>query len=174
MNTSIRTARIEDCDQLGLITVSASHSAFIGAIPEECFDFSWTPEVSAQGWRKSFPESTDRGQSFRVLETTERIVGFAWSAPWAETEGYDASIRGLYVLPNCQGSGYGRQLVSDAAAHLYANGARSLEIGCVRENPSCEFYRHLGGVEIGSRPAMVDRFQTREILFGWRNLSDLL
>lgn len=170
---SIRVAQLTDCDQIGLITVSASHSAFIGSIPEESLDFSWTPERSASRWRETFAATTDRGQAFRVLESRKRVIGFDWSTPWADTDGYDASIRGLYVLPTCQRKGFGRLLLNDAATILLRNGARSVEIGCVRENPSCDFYRHLGGVEIGSRPVEVDRFKTREILFGWRDLSDL-
>jgi L-amino acid N-acyltransferase YncA len=173
-SVSMRDAQVEDCDQIGLITVSASHSAFVGSIPEEDLDFTWTPETSATGWRESFAENTDRGQAFRVLETDGRVIGFAWSAPWADTEGYDASIRGLYVLPTCQRKGLGRLLLSDAATILHRNGARSVEIGCVRENPSCDFYEHMGGVEIGSRPVEVDRFKTREILFGWPDLSALI
>lgn len=173
-DVSMRDAQVEDCDQIGLITVSASHSAFIGSIPEESLDLSWTPEVSANGWRESFAKNTDRGQAFRVSESHGRVIGFAWSAPWADAEGYDASIRGLYVLPTCQRKGLGRSLLSDAALILHRNGARSVEIGCVKENPSCDFYRHLGGVEIGSRPAKVDLFETREILFGWPNLAVLI
>jgi ribosomal protein S18 acetylase RimI-like enzyme len=174
--TTIRTrdARIEDCDALGLITVSASHSTFIGHIPEECLDFSWTPAQSARGWRDSFPTNTDRGQTFRVLERGDRVIGFVWAAPWADSEGYDGSIQGLYVLPTRQRQGLGRKLLRDAVRRLQRGGARSVEIGCVRENPSCGFYRHLGGIEIGRRPVKVDAFQTEEILFGWPDLSSLL
>ena len=172
-SAQIRDATLEDCDQLGLITVSASLSAFIGAIPEEHLDLNWKPESSADGWRRSFAENTNRGQLFRVIEAGERLIGFAWSAPWAETEDYDASIRGLYVHPSYQGCGFGRLLIQDSASILLNHGARSLEIGCVRENPNCEFYRHLGGIEIGSRPARVDSFDTQEILFGWPDLPVL-
>jgi len=173
-DVSIRDAQVEDCDQIGLVTVSASHSAFIGSIPEESLDFSWTPEISAKGWRESFTENTDRGQAFRVLESHGRVIGFAWSAPWADTAGYEASIRGLYVLPTCQRKGFGRLLLSDTAMILRRNGARSAEIGCVKENPSCDFYLHLGGVQIGHRPVRVDAFQTKEILFGWPDISVLI
>ncbi len=170
----IRVALIEDCVRLGLITVSASHSVFIGAIPEESLDFSWTPEQSAAGWRDSFAASTDRGQAFRVLEQDAKVVGFAWSAPWADTSGYDASVLGLYVLPTWQRKGVGRLLLADAASIQARNGAQSIEIGCVKENPSCGFYRRCGGVEIGRRPARVDAYQTEEILFGWADISALI
>ena len=170
----IRDATIEDCDAIGLITVTASHSAFIGAIPEELLDFSWTPEKSAAGWRAAFSTYTDKGQSFQVAELDNRVIGFVWAKPWADSKGYDSSVQGLYVLPSCQRQGVGQNLVSYAAAGLRERERRSLEIGCVRENPSCNFYRHLGGLEIGTRPVKVDLFDTQEILFGWPDLSVLI
>ena len=170
----IREATIEDCDAIGLITVTASHSAFIGAVPEELLDFSWTPAKSASGWRAGFSTNTDRDQSFQIAELDNRVIGFAWAKPWADSEGYDSSLQGLYVLPTCQRQGIGRRLLSRAAATLHRRKRRSLEIGCVKESPSCNFYRHLGGVEIGSRPVKVDLFETREILFGWPDLSVLI
>ncbi len=170
----MRDARIEDCDALGLVTVTASHSAFIGAVPEEYLDFSWTPEVSAAGWREGFATNTDRNQGFHVAEIEGRLIGFVWTKPWADTVGYDSSVQGLYVLPTRQGQGIGRRLLAYASSELHRHKARSLEVGCIKENPSCEFYRHLGGVEIGRRKAQIDLFDTEEILFGWPDLSVLI
>ena len=169
----IRDAIIEDCDGIGLVTVSASHSVFIGAIAEELIDFSWTPEISAANWRKSLSENTNRGQRFLVAEEDHRILGFVWTKPWAATTGFEACIQGLYVLPTFQRHGIGRQLIAYAAAELMQLNLKKLEIACVVENPSCDFYRHIGGVEIGRRPVKVDRYDTEEIIFGWQDISIL-
>ena len=48
----VRHATIEDCDMLGLVTVTSSLKTFLGNVPEEDFDFSWTPAVSAANWRE--------------------------------------------------------------------------------------------------------------------------
>lgn len=170
----IRPATLADCDRIGLITVTASNSAFTGIIPEQHLDGAWTPEMSASTWRATFDQNTDRGQELRVAERDGQVVGFVWSCPWADTVGYDSSVRGLYVLPAEQGRDIGRTLVSDAVRRLRARRLHSLEIGCVRENPSCGFYRHLGGAEIGVRPAKVDDFVTAEILFGWADSAILV
>ncbi len=170
----IRSATRADCDRLGLITVTASNGAFAGVIPDHHLDRAWTPEKSASAWRATFDQNTDRAQELRVVEVGGAVVGFVWSCPWADTIGYDSSVRGLYVLPAEQGRGLGRDLVADAVSRLRARGLTSLEIGCVRENASCGFYRHLGGTEIGHRPAQVDDFVTAEILFGWTDSSSLV
>lgn len=170
----MRDARIEDCEAIGLVTVSASYSAFIGAVGEEFLDFSWTPEVSAASWRDGFATNTDRNQAFHIAELESRLIGFVWTKPWADTVGYDSCVQGLYVLPTCQGLGIGRRLLTYATSELHRHKARSLEIGCIKENPNCDFYRHMGGVEIGRRNAQVDLFETEEILFGWPDLSVLI
>ena len=170
----IRPATTADCSALGLITVTASHSAFIGVVPEECLDFSWTPDVSASNWRSGFSGYTDRGQLFDVLELDERVIGFIWAKPWAATPGVDASVQALYVLPTFHRQGHGRNLLRHAVSILTDAGARSLEIACVKENPNCGFYEHLGGVEIGRRPVKVDSFDTEEILFGWEDSGVLI
>ena len=169
-----RPALIDDCDGVGVVTVSASHSTFIGAIPEEAIDFAWTPAMSAANWRKGFASFTDRRQLFDLAEENGMVLGFVWACPWAHTGGFDASIRALYVRPTAQRKGIGYRLMTRAVSAMRDLGARNLEIGCVRENPSCGFYRHLGGEEIGRRPVTVDRFETEEILFGWNDLTTLL
>ena len=169
----IREATIDDYDAIGLVTVTTSHSVFIGAIPEEDLDFSRTPEVSAANWRAGFSQNTDRGQHFLVAEEDHRVVGFVWCSPWADTRGIDASVRGLYVYPTHQRRGVDKVLLKHGVTRLRDAGLRSLEIGCLKENRSCGFYRHMGGVEIGRSQVRVDRYDTEEILFGWRNLSTL-
>ncbi|MEJ2089495.1 MAG: GNAT family N-acetyltransferase [Gammaproteobacteria bacterium] len=169
----IRPAGIDDCDAVGLVTVTASHSVFIGVVPEEQLDLTWTPAVSAANWRQSFAGCKDRGQIFDLALEDERVVGYVWARPWADTPGYDSAVPGLYVLPTRQHLGIGRRLLSHAASAMGRTGAQSLEIGCIRENPSCGFYRHLGGREIGQRPASVDGWDTVEILFGWPDIATL-
>jgi GNAT superfamily N-acetyltransferase len=86
---------------------------------------------------------------------------------------YERAVSGLYVLPSMQRIGVGRALLDYVAAELARIGVDTLLIGCVRENPSCEFYRRLGGVEVFRQPQQVDRFETEEIFFGWLTLRDL-
>lgn len=169
----IRPITPADIDALGLITVTASHSVFIGAIPEEDIDFNWTPAVSAANWRRTFDQDRALYDQFWVAEEQGRVIAYVWSAPGANTPGFDWSVRGLYVLPTRQREGIGRTLLAFVADRLARDGVTTLEIGCVKENPSCGFYRHLGGAEVGRRPVAVDAYDTEEILFGWRDLAPL-
>jgi len=109
-----------------------------------------------------------------VADVDDGVPGFVWAGTKTGRDDFVRSVRGLYVLPTMERRGIGRVLLRHAAARLEAEGAESVLIGCVRENPSCGFYRHLGGVEVLRRPQRVDRFDTEEVFFGWEHLDRLL
>ena len=171
---SIRNAELKDCNDLGLTIVAASLAAFLGRIPEQCLDFSWTPAVSAANWRRDFHEISQSDHHFFVFEVNAKVIGYLLATPGASSDGYQWSVDGLYVLPSHQGSGVGRDLLSRLARELVRSGIISLEIGCVKENASCGFYLHLGGNRLGTRAANVDAYKTEEILFGWPDLPVLV
>lgn len=164
---TFRTAKSDDCDALGSITVAASFGAFIGRVPEELLDLTWTPAQSAYGWRRSVAE-LHPNDLLDVADMHEHgVVGFVWAGPSARQVGGVGEIRGLYVLPSQQRRGIGRQLLAHAVVQLRARSMSSLLVGCIKENPSCDFYRHLGGVESFREPSAVDRYTTEEIFFSW-------
>jgi len=171
----IRPVEIDDCDGLGLLTVSALFGTFLGHVPEEELDFDWTPAQSAAGWRE-FLAGGGLGDDefFSVADNGDRVAGMVWAGARTGRDDYQRFVSGLYVLPTRQGHGLGRALLRHAAERLHAVGVESLLIGCVAVNPSCGFYRHLGGSEIYREPITVDRHQTEEIFFGWSSLEPLL
>lgn len=166
---TIRAARLDDSDDLGVITVAASLGAFIGHIPEQMLDLTWTPAQSASSWKQLLVE-LHPDDLFDVAETPEHgVVGFVWAGPSARQAGGVGEIRGLYVLPSQQRRGIGRRLMAHSVRQLRARSMSSLLVGCIKENPSCDFYRHLGGVESFREPGTVDRHATEEIFFSWRD-----
>jgi L-amino acid N-acyltransferase YncA len=170
----IRPAEFKDCDDLGLVIVSAFFSAFLGHIPEQYLDFSWSPAVSAANWKRDFQEISQSDCHFFVFEVNTSVIGYLLATPGASTKGYHWSVDHLNVLPSKQRAGVGRALLSCLAAVLHQSSVKTLEIGCVKENPSCGFYRHLGGKPLGTRAAKVDAYNTEEILFGWPDIAVLI
>ena len=169
---TIRSASQVDCDALGLVTVTASLGAFIGRIPEASLQLGWTPDESAQGWRKTLAD-LPADEFVLVAEIDDVVVGFVWAGPSKLADG-EGEVKGLYVLPTAQGQGFGSLLVCVAAQRLQRAAMSSLIVGCIAENPSCGFYRHLGGSEAFRRPGAVDRYSTEEIVFRWPAISELL
>ena len=170
----IRPATDRDAEALGLITVSASLATFLGEIPEADLDFGWTPTASASGWREVLARLDRAGDEFvSVAEIDGSVVGFVWAGASTGRADYVRAVSGLYVIPSMQRRGVGRALLDHVADRMAEVGIDTLLIGCVKDNPSCDFYRRLGGVEVFRQPQWVDRFETEEIFFGWRTLRDL-
>jgi len=171
--TGVRAVAADDCDALGLITVAASFKTFLGQIPEAQLDLTWTPGDSAQGWRRSLAELAT-SDLFDVYDDAELgVIGFVWAGPSDRVPGA-GEIRGLYVLPTQQGRGIGRRLLAHAAGQLHDRSLDAVVVGCIRENPSCAFYRHLGGVESFTEPSTVDEFETEEVFFVWSDITKLI
>ena len=173
LNVRIRGATLDDAAAIGLVTVAASLATFLGHVPEEDLEFGWTPNDSAQAWHRTLA-SLPADEFFDVADNEGQLMGFVWAGTSTGRDDFTSEVRGLYVAPTKQRRGVGRALLRHAATRLAAAGANSVVIGCVRENPSCGFYRHLGGVEVCRGPQRVDRFETEEIFFGWRDLEPLL
>ena len=172
---TIRVGSIDDADDMGLTIVSASHSTFLGRIPEEDMDLTWTPKQSADNWRTYFSDKErPLGKDFFVAEINDTVIGFIMSGADTGRPDFEKSVGALYVRPSFQGTGIGRALLSTAAKTSIDEGANTFLIGCIRENPSCGFYTHLGGKEIYRVPRNVDRYQTEEIFFGYSDISRLV
>ena len=86
MTLSVRDAVLGDCNALGLVAVTSSWKTFLGVIPEEDFDFSWTPAVSATNWRSFFTEPWPAQRFFFVAEVAGRVVGYAWGDPTGRSD----------------------------------------------------------------------------------------
>lgn len=170
---NIRPAKYQDCDDLGLVIVTASLATLLGRVPEETIDYSWTPQVSATNWKRDFADITKSGARFYVAEFDSHVIGYVLARPQSERPDFEWAVTALYVLPSQQRRGVGRALLAHLAREHRLSNVRSLMVGCVKENPSCGFYVHLGGVEVGRRRASVDRYRTEEILYGWQDISIL-
>ena len=173
--TTIRTGSIDDADDMGLTIVSATFSTFLGHIPEEDLDLTWTPQQSADNWRTYLSdEERSLGADFFVAESDGTVIGFVMSGADTGRADFEKSVGALYVRPSFQRMGIGSALLSTAAKASIDNGVNTFLIGCIRENPSCGFYTHLGGKEIYRVPRNVDRYQTEEIFFGFSDISRLI
>ena len=65
----------------------------------------------------------------------------------------------LYLLDNTKGKGFGKILFEKAIVELKNMGYKSMIIGCLSENPSNEFYKHMGGKLVGTNPLILPNGQ---------------
>lgn len=58
----------------------------------------------------------------------------------------------LYLLNSVKGMGFGKVLFDKAISELKNMGYDKMIIGCLSENPSNEFYKHMGGKFVDKNP----------------------
>jgi GNAT superfamily N-acetyltransferase len=179
----IRTAQRRDCQRLGEVLVSATRSAFEGRVPERCL-LDLPVEESAANWRRFFDsgdlETGD--ESLLVAETDlEGVVGLVLAGRRSSDVIHDAAIASRYprevstlqVAPDWQKRGVGRRLLQAVADWLATSRERTLAVRVLEPNPNRAFYERLGAHELGSQPYDWTGFSTREMIYGWPDISHL-
>ncbi|HLY28598.1 MAG TPA: GNAT family N-acetyltransferase [Aggregatilineales bacterium] len=110
-----------------------------------------------------------------VAEEQGRVVGFATGGP--ERSGkypYLGELYALYLLEAYQRQGIGRQLVTQVAQRLAQRDMKSMLVWVLTENPSREFYAHLGGEPVGSQLVTIGGESYEEIGYGWKDVSTMI
>lgn len=87
---------------------------------------------------------------------------------------YDGEITMLYVLPDAQGQGIGRNLLLAMFADLDDHGMGSALVWVLEANPSRFFYDRMGGKLVFRRLIDVDGREVPALGFGWNDLAAAL
>jgi GNAT superfamily N-acetyltransferase len=86
---------------------------------------------------------TEGSQKFLLLKDKDGYQGFASFGPRRE-DAVVYKLHKLYVLPTCQGKGYGKLLIDEVKKQVEARGSNTLDLNVNRFNPAREFYQKLG------------------------------
>lgn len=174
----VRDARPGDAEAIATVQVATWRSTYRGIIPDNFLD-AMEVEPRAAQWREVIAGRAG-GPFVLVLEDpvradpAGRVVGFAAAGP--ERTG-DPEFRGelgaIYILPEYQGRGGGRQLVREVARRLLAQGMTGLLVWVLAANPYRRFYEALGGRQVRSRYIAIGGRQLEEWGYGWHDLRTL-
>ena len=136
----IRRGRPSDADALSALALAAKSS---WDYPEAWLR-EWAPQL------RFTPEIFERSLVLvaDVDDVARGVIAVSWDAAARAGE-----IEHLWVDPEVHGTGLGRALVDEAAAHAQRAGVESLRI---ESDPGARaFYEHLGAVYEGEIPAPV-------------------
>ncbi len=104
-----------------------------------------------------------------------RLLGFGNCGPQRDPSfGFGGEIYTLYVLPDAQGGGLGRQLLLALFARLLHCGHGSAMVWVVRANPARFFYERLGGKLALHRAIPVGGQAVEAAGYGWSDLNAVL
>ena len=82
----------------------------------------------------------------------------------------EGELRAIYLLDEVKHKGYGRILFERALKELKEMGYNNIIIACLKENPSNEFYKHMGGKLVDTNPFNIPNQQLEENVYYFENI----
>ena len=174
---TIRQARLQDARAIGRIEVETWRATYAGMLPDRVLLGMSEQRQTASwaGFLRSRAGDVWVAQQPHPRSGEERIVGFGNCGPQRDGGlGYGGEVYTLYVAPEAQGEGVGRQLLLVLFARLVDCGHRSALIWVVRANPARFFYERLGGKLVLHRPIPVGGAPVESIGYGWKDLRAVI
>ena len=160
----IRKAEAPDADAIADVHARAWTGAYAGIIPHKAL----TRMVNRRGadwWR----DAIRRAASIIVVEVGGKVSGYATLGRNRTRElPQGGEIYELYLAPECQGIGLGRQLFSAARERLLSSGLQGLVVWALEENAGAlSFYEGRGGRDTAEGVEIFDGKALRKIAFVW-------
>ena len=140
MNTSFREAKIEDIEQLHLVRTAVLENRLSDPQLITYDDYVQFLTVRGKGW---------------VCEIEEQIVGFAIADLKEE------NIWALFLLPDFEGNGIGKQLQQLMLDWYFSMGKHMVWLGTAPGTRAAKFYSKSGWKEVGRNGEKELRFEMK-------------
>lgn len=171
LDVTIRPARRGDGGALGRVYVETWRTAYAGMVPDTVL-LDMNEGIQAARWEGLVERGSDL---VKVADDARHgVVGLASGGRARRGSDFAAEVFTLYVLPDAQGAGIGRGLLSGVFRSFRDVGLNSAIIWVLAPNPSRFFYEALGGERVGEREERLWGADLPEIAYGWRDLDAAL
>ncbi|MBC7907212.1 MAG: GNAT family N-acetyltransferase [Rhodospirillaceae bacterium] len=166
--TGIRQARLDDAAAIGFIEVETWQATYAGLLD----DHTLIAMSTARKARQWAAEMRHGATGLWVWEDDQLgLLGFGHcGAQRVPSLTYDGEISMLYVLPDAQGQGIGRNLLQGMFTDLKDRGMGSVLVWVLEANPSRFFYARLGGKLVLRRTIPFGATQVDALGYGWEIL----
>ncbi|MEJ8801384.1 GNAT family N-acetyltransferase [Pontibacter sp. H249] len=136
---SIKSATQADIPVIEALALATWSHTYSSILSEEQIDYMFGVIYTYE----ALQQQMQAGQRFFILLEEERPVGFA---SYSEKDKIEKvfKLNKIYLLPACQGKGYGRILIRAVEEEVKKEGAAVLDLNVNRYNKAKEFYERCG------------------------------
>jgi ribosomal protein S18 acetylase RimI-like enzyme len=170
--TLVRQATVLDVAAIGRIEVETWRETYPGVLPDKLL-IGLSPRQRARSWTAYVA----RSPADILVATAERgaVVGFGnCGAQRGAVPGLAGEIFTLYVAPEHQGRGIGRQLLMGLFRRLVRSDLPSAVVWVLAQNPSRFFYERTGGSLVARRNIDVGGARVDAVAYAWRDLRSVI
>jgi GNAT superfamily N-acetyltransferase len=168
---NLRVATPNDAPGIAKVYIDTWLSTYAGIIPDHIL-LAMSHDGETAAWRRSLARTDDGSVVIVAEDNAEGIVAFGSGGRARGTDlPYEGEVHTLYVTPDFQGRGLGRQLLGSLFSGLVSAGHRSGLIWVLAENPARFFYQAMGGSWVAVRNERFRGVSLAEMAFGWPDLN---
>jgi ribosomal protein S18 acetylase RimI-like enzyme len=169
---SIRAANVADVRAISRVDVETWRSTYAGVLPDQLL-IGLSERQRAGVWSRFIIRRP--GDTVAALDDEGVMWGFGSCGAQRDPDlPYSGEIFSLYVSPDYQGQGVGRQLLLALFARLIRCGLYSAVIWVLTANPARYFYERVGGRVIARRRIDMAHNQVDAIAYAWPDLPDAI
>jgi len=163
----IRVARLADAAAIAKVYVETWRSAYAGLVPDKVL-----ARMSASRQRRQWKSQIAGGDTVMVAEHPEQgIVGVGSCGVCRDWRFAGAGeIYTLYVAPDWQEQGHGRELLAAMLRAMRSAGFEAAVLWVLEGNPSRFFYEAMGGKRVALRNERIWGAVLPEVAYEWRPL----
>ena len=162
----LRPAEPGDATGIAQVHVDTWRDTYAGMIPDNTL-VELSPAREAANWSRTIALQPGERVMVAVAENGG-VVGFGSCGRFrGDKLPYRGEIYTLYVHPNAQGRGVGRELLTTMFAALTKRGLWSVLIWVLACNPARFFYQAMGGKWVAVRDEKLFGTVLHEMAYGW-------
>lgn len=156
---------------LARVHVDSWQSAYRGLLPQAFLD-QLTYESRLAQWRDHLNNPLRNAFDLVVEHPLKGVVGFATAGlGFGSLPDFDGELFALYLLPMCQGQGFGKKLLAKAFDALLKQRIQSAAVWVLKDNPACGFYERMGAERLAEQTLWLEQGTVMERAYGWPNLK---
>ncbi len=163
----LRPAAPADARAIARIHVETWRTTYPGMLPDKAL-IDMTVDNKARSWRHALAQPGAAGAILLAEMPGDGAIGFASAGNNRHANlPFAGEVQTLYVLPDWQNQGIGRQLLNGCFAALRGRGLASAVVWVLADNPARFFYERMGGRRAGERDETLWGTSLHEIAYGW-------
>jgi ribosomal protein S18 acetylase RimI-like enzyme len=168
----IRKAIEEDVDGIAIVHINSWKTTYKGILPDQYLS-SMNLEAKKKNWLRNLKML--HNATFVAENANGEIIGFAAGGPEQTNDPhFQGEVYAIYFLREYQKQGLGRKMIKAVIHELMKMEHQNLIIWALKDNPSCGFYRALGGQVIAEKTVKMAGIELIEVGFGWEDIHDIL
>lgn len=146
---SVRVAVPDDAAKIAGIQADALRLNYVALLPEQAID-EFDVEAATNGWAEAVSSPPSPRHRVFVAVGSDGVVGFAATAPAADTDldpDADAELLALHVAPDQVRMGHGSRLMAAVADHAHDDGVARLVMWVFAADDPVRKFLHDNGWE---------------------------